>query len=169
MNVPLSIRGYYVLPTFLTMDILKKESAYDAKLFLNRSLSKFDEIFGADLALFTIIEKWDKSAIGSTVTVSVEYIAKSTKTNEILYSRKGTIVYDASVSTNAGGMFGIIADLTLSAINTTATKYVDFGRACNSYKFKDFPDEKYSPTFKLDGEELAGAKDFKVRLNSKYK
>lgn len=169
LNVPLNNKGYYVLPPFLSMDILRRESAYDAELFLDGSLSKFGEIFGADLVLFTIINQWDKSSIGSTVTVSVEYIAKSAKTNEILYSRKGTIVYDASVSTNAGGAFGLIADLALSAINTAATKYVDVGRACNAYTFKDFPSGKYSPNYQLDGEEISGQKEFRTRLNSKYK
>jgi len=169
LNIPLINKGYYVTPPFLTMDILKRESAYDAELFLNGSLSKFGEIFGADIVLFTIINKWDKSSIGSTVTVSVEYIMKSAKTSEILYSRKGTIVYDASVRTNAGGAFGAIMDLAASAINTAATKYVDIGRVCNSYTLKDFPSGKYSPTYKLDGEELAGVKEFKVRLNSSYK
>ena len=169
LNVPLNNRGYYVLPPFMTMEILKKESAYDSELFLNGTLNKFGEIFGADIVLFTIIEKWDKSSIGATVTVAVEYIAKSAKTNETLYSRKGTIVYDASVKSNAGGAFGALLDVAASAINTAATKYVDVGRVCNSYTFKDFPTGKYSPTYKLDGEELAGTKDFRVRLNSTYK
>ena len=169
LNVPLNNQGFYVLPPFMTMEILKKESAYDSELFLNGSLNKFGEIFGADIVLFTIINKWDKSSIGATVTVSVEYIVKSAKTNETLYTRKGTIVYDASVKSNAGGTFGALLDLAASAINTAATKYVDVGRVCNSYTFKDFPTGKYSPTYKLDGEELAGAKDFRVRLNSTYK
>jgi hypothetical protein len=169
LNVPLINAGYYVMPPFLTMDILKRESAYDAELFLNGSLSKFGEIFGADIVLFTIINKWDKSSIGATVTVSVEYIVKSAKTNESLYSRKGTVVFDASVNTNAGGLLGALADLTLSAINTAATKYVDIGRVCNSYTLKDFPSGKYSPKYKIDGEEFAGEKVFSVTLNSSYK
>lgn len=169
LNVPLNNKGFYVLPPFLTMDVLKRESAYDSELFLNGSLSKFGEIFGADIALFTIIEKWDKSPILSTVVVSVEYIARSTKTNETLYNRKGTIVYDASVTSGAGGLLGSLLDLTASAINTAATRYVDIGRVCNSYTFKDFPSGKYSPSYKLDGDELAGAKDFNANLSSSYR
>lgn len=167
LNIPLANSGYYVLPPFVTMDILKQESAYDADLFINGSLNTFGEVFGADIALFTIIEKWDKSAIGSTVTVGVEYLAKSIETNDTLYYRKGTIIYDASVSTGAGGILGAVADMALSAANTAATKYIDIGRVCNSYTLKDFPSGKYSPTYNLDGEELAGNKDFRVRLSSK--
>lgn len=169
LNVPLNNQGYYVLPPFMSMEILKKESAYDSELFIDGSLNKFGEVFGADIVLFTIIDKWDKSSIGATVTIAVEYIVKSAKTNGTLYSRKGTIVYDASVKTGAAGAFGALADLAASAINTAATKYVDVGRVCNSYTFKDLPYGKYSPTYKLDGEQLAGSKEFKARLNSNYR
>ena len=169
LNIPINNQGYYVLPPFMTMEILKKESAYDSELFLKGPLSKFGEVFGADIVLFTIIEKWDKSAILSTVTVAVEYVVRSTKTGEILYDRKGTVIYDASVRSNAGGAFGALLDIAASAINTAATKYVDVGRACNSYTLRDLPSGKYSTMFKLDGESFAGAKDFKVRLNSNYK
>ena len=79
---PLANQGFYVIPPFLSMEILKRESAYDAELFLNSSLSKFGEVFGADIVLFTIIHKWDKSY--GNVMVELEYILKSTKTNEIL-------------------------------------------------------------------------------------
>lgn len=166
LNVPLANAGYYVIPPFLSMDILKKESAYDAELFLDSPLKTFGEIFGADLAVFTIINKWDKSAIGSNVKVEVEYIIKSTKNNEILYNRKGEVIYDTSVNTGAPGVLGLVANLALSAVNTAATKYVDVAKACNNYTFQDLPSGKYNPKFKLDQEELAGPKEFTVRLKS---
>jgi hypothetical protein len=169
LNIPIANAGFYVIPPFLSMEILKKESAYDAELFLNSSLSKFREVFGADIVIFTIIHKWDKAGIVSNVYVEVEYIIKSTKTNEILYSRNGHVTYDASVSTGAGGWIGALADLTISAINTAATKYVDVARACNAYTFKDLPAGKYSPNFNNDGEQMSGKKNFKVSLNKNYR
>ena len=103
LNVPIIDAGYYVVPPFLSMEILKRESAYDSELFIERpSLLAFKEIFGADVALFTIIHKWDKSSIGSTVTIEVEYIIRSTDSGEVLYTRRGTIVYNASVNTGGG-------------------------------------------------------------------
>lgn len=168
LNVPLANAGYYVIPPFLSMEILKKESAYDAELFLDSPLNTFGEIFGADLAVFTIINKWDKSAIGSNVKVEVEYIIKSTKSNEILYNRKGEVIYDTSVNTGAPGVLGLVANLALSAVNTAATKYVEVAKACNNYTFQDLPTGKYNPKFQLDQEELAGPKEFTVRLNSTF-
>ena len=163
---PLANQGFYVIPPFLSMEILKRESAYDAELFLNSSLSKFGEVFGADIVLFTIIHKWDKSY--GNVKVELEYILKSTKTNEILYTRRGTINYNTTVSGTADA-YGALADLVLTAANTIGTKYVDVARICNTYTFKDLPVGKYSPKNPLEPDELAGKKVFKVNLNSQYK
>ncbi len=168
LNVPLANAGYYIIPPFLSMEILRNESAYDAELFLNQPVNKFGEVFGADVALFTIIHRWDKSSIGAKVLVSVEYILKSTKTNEVLYQRKGDVTYDASVSTNVGGIWGAIADLALSAVNTAATKYVDVARVCNTYTFKSMPTGKYHPQYLADLKNMAGQKDFKIALDSRY-
>ena len=166
LNVPLVDHGFYVIPPFLSMEILKRESAYDSELFLDSSLSKFGDVFGADVVLFTVINKWDKTF--SSVRVEVEYILKSTKSNEILYSRKGTIIYNTSSNAGGGG-YGALLSLAMTAINTATTKYVDVARICNRYTFKDIPCGKYSPVNLLEPEEFAGKKEFKVTLNSKYK
>lgn len=169
LNVPIANAGYYVIPPFISMEILKKESAYDSELFIDLPLTEFRNVFGADLALFTIIHKWDKSALLSKVTVEIEYIFKSTQTNEIVYSRKGEIIYDTSVSSDSHGLAGAIADLAISAIRTATTNYIDVARVCNSYTFKDLPSGKYSPNYGIDGDSPAGKADFNVRLNSQYK
>jgi len=168
LNVPIDNAGFYVIPPFLSMAILEKESAYDAELFINAPLTKFKDVFGADMVLFTIINRWDKSSIAANVDVAVEYILKSTKTNDVIYRRKGEVTYDASISTGYSGLIGALADIAASAINTAATKYVDVARVCNTYTFKDLPAGKYNPSYGKDGQELAGKNNFKKRLNSKY-
>ncbi len=167
LNVPIANAGYYVIPPFLSMEILKKESAYDAELFLNSPLSKFQDVFGADMVLFTIIHKWEKSGIAANVYVEVEYIIKSTTTNEVIYTRKGDVTYNASINSGTGGFIGLIADMAVSAINTAATKYVDVARACNAHTFKDLPAGKYSSSYGTDGAEMAGKKEYKATLNKK--
>lgn len=166
--MPLSEAGYYVVPPFTSMEILKKESAWDSEMFINGSLSKFNEIFGADIALFTVITKWNKTVLANVI-VEVEYIVKSTKTNEVLYRRKGNITYDASVSAvSGGGLAGMLINTALTAVNTATTKYVDIAKICNAYTLSDFPAGKYSPKCNNDSIEMAGKEDFKVNLNSKY-
>ncbi|SDD10859.1 GNA1162 family protein [Williamwhitmania taraxaci] len=169
LNVPLANSGFYVIPPFLSMEILKKESAYDSELFLNTPLTKFREVFGADIVLFTIIHKWDKSSLAAKVYIDVEYIFKSTKTNEIVYTRRGNVAYSTAVSAGGGGAIGALVAITASAINTAATKYVDVARICNAYTLKDLPAGKYSPFFGLDGDQIAGQKQFSVVLNSQYR
>jgi hypothetical protein len=162
--LPLADRGYYVIPPFLSMEILKKESAYDAEMFINGSVSKFGEIFGADVVLFTIINKWNKSSIGARVTVGVEYIVKSTKTNETLYSRDGEIIYDASVNSGGGGMAGLLVNMAASAVKTAATNYTRVAQVCNNYSLSDLPQGKYSPFNQIDSTGLAGKAKFKATV-----
>lgn len=168
MFIPVANAGYYVIPPFLSMEIMKRESAWDAEMFVDAPLNKFGEIFGADLAVFTVITKWNKTALAQVV-VEVEYIVKSTKTNQVVYRRKGTINYDASVGSSGGGMLGMVANLAASAINTAVTKYVDIAKICNAYTLQDLPAGKYSAKCGNDGEESAGKAEFNVNLNSNYK
>jgi len=173
LNVPIANAGFYVIPPFLSMEILKKESAYDSELFMNSSLSKFGDVFGADVVLFTTIHKWDKSY--GMVYVEVEYKIKSVKTNEILYTRKGQINYNTSISvqSSGGGIYGALIATAVSvaatSLNTAATKYVDVARIANTYTFKDLPSGKYSPINPSESKEYAGPKEFKANLNSQYK
>src|SRR4030066_391987 len=45
--VPFASKGFYVIPPFLSMEILKKESAYDSEQFIEAPLAKFGGGFGA--------------------------------------------------------------------------------------------------------------------------
>ncbi len=167
LNIPIANAGYYVIPPFLSMKILKKESAYDAELFFNSSLTKFSEIFGADVVVFTIIHKWDKSALAAKVEVEVEYIFKSTKTNKVIYTRKGNVTYDTTINSDEeDGFAGILLSVAASAINTAVIQYMDIARTCNTYTFKDLPAGKYSPNYGTDRNEISEDKEFKVILNN---
>lgn len=169
LNIPIANAGYYVVPPFLSMEILKRESAYDSELFIDAPLTKFREVFGADVVVFTIIHKWDKSGLAAKVYVEVEYVVKSTKTNEVIYTRKGNVTYDASIKSGGGGLAGALVGMAASAINTALTKYVDVARACNAYTFKDLPAGKYSPAYGNDGAEMSGKKEFRAILNKNYR
>lgn len=169
LNIPIANAGYYVIPPFLSIEILKQESAYDSELFIEQPLNKFNDVFGADVAVFTIIHKWEKSGLASNVYVEVEYIIKSTKTDQPLYHRNINATYDASVSLGMGGLVGALADITASAINTAATKYVDVARATNAFTFGDLPSGKYSPNHGTDGVEMADKKTITTQVTKTKK
>jgi hypothetical protein len=168
LNMPLSNAGYYVIPPFLSMEILKRESAYDAELFLNAPLVKFGDVFGADLALFTVIQKWEKASIAGTITVEIEYIFKSVKTNETVYQRNGRIIVNANTNYGQSGYAALIG-MVAAAIQTAATDHTIVGAACNNITLQDLPAGPYSPLNGKDGTQLAGEKDFKVSVNGSAK
>jgi len=154
-------RGYYVVSPFLAMEMFQSESAYDAELFISAPLNQFREVTGADVALFTNIIEWRKSGIGSKVLVTVEYILRSTVSNETIFQRTGVITYDTSVNTGVGGLAGAIANMAASAISTAVQSYLPVARACNEAILSDVPAGKYNPSYDMDKSVFAGPKTLK--------
>ncbi|MDR0614167.1 MAG: DUF799 domain-containing protein [Dysgonamonadaceae bacterium] len=168
LNVPVSNAGYYVIPPFLSMEILKRESAYDAELFLDAPLTKFGDVFGADLALFTIIHQWKKASVVGTITVEVEYLFKSVKTGETVYQRRGGITVNANTSYGQSGL-GALVGMAVAAIQTAVTDHAIVGAVCNNVTLQDLPAGKYSPLYEKDSNQRAGQKDFKTSINGSAK
>jgi Uncharacterized protein conserved in bacteria len=163
LAVPLTLKGYYVMPPLLSMEIMKEESVYDAELLLNNSMKRVGEAFGVDAVLFTIIHDWRKTTIASQITVSIEYILKSTKTDEVMFNRKGNITLSTSVNTGSA-----IGNLVGSMLATALTKEITVGRSCNYYTISDIPSGKYDPNFDKDGDLPAHPKEFSVHLQNNY-
>ncbi|MDR1591997.1 MAG: DUF799 domain-containing protein [Prevotellaceae bacterium] len=157
MSRTLCEMGYYVIPPFLCLDLYKTESAYDAENYATGPLDKFRMVLGADAALFTYITEWKKSAVGGKVTVTIEYILRSTITNETIFQRKGTITYDTSVQASGGGAVGLLAGMAATALRTALTDYITVARACNSAVLSDMPAGKYSSSYEVDKTQNAGA------------
>ena len=157
--VPFTLKGYYVMPPLLAMEILKEESAYDAEMFVNSSMKKVGELFGVDAVLFTTIHEWTKTTIASQIKVKIEYVLKSTKTDEVLFNRIGDVTL--SLSMNSGNPF---VDLVGGLLSTAFTKEIIVGRSCNIYTIEDMPSGKYSPDFGKDGAIISQPKEFKIVL-----
>ncbi|GHV02263.1 lipoprotein [Bacteroidia bacterium] len=153
--VPITQRGYYVMPPLLTMEILKEESAYDAEMFENSSMKQVGQLFGVDAVLFTTIHDWAKTTIASQIKVTVEYRIVSTRGDEELFHRTGTIIY--SPRSNTGSMLG---NMVSNMLVTAFTKEIEMGRKCNNFVLTDMPAGQYSPQFDKDGETAAGQAKF---------
>ena len=154
MNVPIAEAGYYVIPPATAMATLQRESAYDSERFIDGDISKFGKVFGADVAVFTVIKSWDKSVLASAVIIEIEYIFKSTKTNEIVYQRDAKITCDTSSNVRVGGMglMGALINATADAIKTATTDYVSVAVMCNKTALSDVPYGKYHPDYDTDQE-----------------
>ena len=163
MYLPLCEKGYYVYSPYLTMEMFQQESAYDAENFLEGDLSTFRNVLGADAAMFTIIKSWKRNNIGGKLTVDVEYILRSTKTGQTLYTREGNIKVDTSVDGGGGGL-GALVSIIATAINTATTDKVIAGRKCNAFVLSDLPAGKYSKLYEKDAKNPAGKKFVKATV-----
>lgn len=156
MYMPLCEKGYYVYSPSLTMEMFQQESAYDAELFLEGDLTPFKNVLNADAAMFTIIKEWTRNNILGLMTVHIEYILRSTKTGQTVYSREGDITLDTSIdSGNKRGLGGLI-DILATAINTAITDKVVAGRKCTAFVLSDLPAGRYSPQYNNDSTKPAG-------------
>lgn len=163
MYLPLCEKGYYVYSPYLTMEMFQQESGYDAERFLEGDLGIFQKVLGADAAMFTIIKDWRRNNVGGRLTVNVEYILRSTKTGQTLYSREGNISVDTSINGGGGG-FGALVGMIATAVNTAATDKVIAGRKCNAFVLSDLPAGKYSSWFEKDAANPAGKKMIKATV-----
>ena len=154
---PLVEAGYYVISPLLAMDVLKAESAYDSEMFFDAPLSVFNNYFGADAVVFSIIDTWAKKGLG--IETKIRYVIKSAYTNEILFDRSCDLYLDLSVDSGADGLLGALVDLAASAINTAATDHITAARKANYFILRDIPRGKYSPEYMLDKETIAETKD----------
>lgn len=152
---PLAYYGYYTFPYQITSEILKMEGIYDSELLTNIPLYKFKEYFGADAILFTTIRKWDKkyAVIASNLTVSIDCLLKSTKSDQILWKYSGTIVVDLSGGgDSSGGLAGLVVKAIVTAVNTATADYVPYARQANYQALTTLPYGKYHSLYNQDQE-----------------
>lgn len=159
---PLVEAGYYVISPLLAMDVLKAESAYDAENFIDASLSTFQNYFGVDAVVFSVIDTWAKKGLG--IETKIRYVIKSAHTNETLFDRSCDLYLDLSVNSGSSGLLGALVDLAASAINTAATDHIIAARKANYYILRDIPRGKYSPEYMQDKEVAAEEKDVVARV-----
>jgi len=161
---PLCDKGYYVFSPFLAMDLMKSESAYDSELFLKGSVAPFRKVFGADAALFTIIKRWQKSALLSTITVELDYILKSTETNEILFERSGIVTKDLNDYNSSGSGLSALLNTVTTMVATALTDKVYVARACNQYVLEDLPAGPYSSEYQTDKDSDASVPNLEITI-----
>ena len=159
---PLVEAGYYVISPLLAMDVLKAESAYDSEMFFDAPLTTFQNYFGADAVVFSVIDTWAKKGMG--IETKIRYVIKSAYTNDTLFERSCDLYLDLSVDSGANGILGALVDLAASAINTAATDHIKAARKANYYILRDIPRGKYSPEHMLDKETAAEEKDVVARV-----
>lgn len=158
INTPLIEKGYYVVSPHLALEILKNESAYDAEMFVNSDISMFGNVFGADVVIFSTIEKWQKLGLG--IETEITYTVRSTKTNEVLFERACDLYLDLT-GQNGNNNSG---SLLVGLIRTAVTDHIEAARKCNYYIFRDLPCGKYSIDYLKDQKEPVDPKNVRMTV-----
>jgi hypothetical protein len=157
ISKPLIEAGYYVVSPYLAMDVLKHESAYDAELFIDRSMAPFRQFFGADAVVFSVIDTWAKKGFG--INTKIRYIIKSAHTNEVLFEKSCDLYLNLSSNGRSGSPLGVLVNLIDSALTTALTDHIVAARKANAFIFSDMPRGKYHPMYMQDKEEEASKKE----------
>jgi len=142
--------GYYFLPMEVTSPFLQSEGLYDTEIIGDNVLPQFKEHFDADAVLITKILEWDKAyyVLGGNVTVSLDFMLRSTVSGDTLWNYNGRIVYDTSGSND-----NLLVSLIETAIQTAAQDYIPIAKEINRRVFITAPKGPYHPRFNLDGED----------------
>lgn len=140
LAMPLAEKGYYVISPFTSLDLLKSNSAYDSELFIQEDLSQFRKIFGTDAILFTIINEYSKSAIAGNVTVNVDYIIRSAKTNKTLFHHQGEISFDSSFYNEKQNLEELLVAAIFTTVNSSMVKKFNSIHECNKRVIDNLPD-----------------------------
>lgn len=121
ITMPLAEAGYYVFPVVVVDQMLKDNGLPSPGEMHTISLSKVDEIIGADSVLYVRITDWgQKYQVLSSVTrvrASVQLV--DVKTGTELFSRE---VY---ASESSGGSGSLVGDLILAAAEQIIDSAVD--------------------------------------------
>lgn len=150
---PLVEAGYYVISPLMAMDVLKAESAYDAEMFFDASLTSFNKYFGADAVVFSIIDVWEKQGFG--IQTKIRYVIKSAHSNEILFDRTCDLYLDLMDRSKGGGDLAPLLSLATTLITTAVTDHIVAARQANYFILRDIPYGKYHPDYLLDKDDYA--------------
>jgi hypothetical protein len=126
LTVPLAQRGYYVFPVYVTDRLLRDLGLGDPALVRQTPPQRFFDLFGADAVLFVTVENSSTSyfVVGSSVSVTLDYELKDTRTGKSLWHRALTVAQGSDVIAPVGG--GLVAPaaglaLTMADAALTAT------------------------------------------------
>ncbi|MES2661746.1 MAG: GNA1162 family protein [Pseudomonadota bacterium] len=133
---PLSNHGYYVIPIEVTSQMLQEAGIIDGSQIKEIPQQKYRDLFGADAVLFVKITEWDTSyfLVAANVRVSLEFELISTKSNEILWNYKDSVIVDTS-----GGNGDLLSMVISTAINTANTDYVPIAMQVNNSALRSMP------------------------------
>ena len=137
VSIPVAEHGYYVFPVNLIKRTLEDDGLSDADLVHAASTTKLCELFGADAALYIIIERWDAKYMIFTTTVTAEltYILKSGVTGDVLWQDKQTRTYSPQTSQGHPAVM-LVSMLINAVVAKAAPNYMPLAKQANTIAFQ---------------------------------
>ena len=138
ISKPVAEQGYYVFPVNMVKRILEDEGLSDANLVHNAPTEKLCSLFGSDAVLYIIITRWDAKYVllATKITVSLEYVIKDGKTEEVLWEEKRTIEYTPQRSGSSGSWIAdLITDVVIAAAAKAKPNYIPLAQQVNKEAF----------------------------------
>lgn len=164
LALPLIEKGYYVVPTAISLPDLKSDKAYNQMRDMNEILQYLKNKCGVDAVLFTIISHWEERIQQRHITaeVGISYMLLSTKSKQTLFEKQGVVVVDMNQPQLISGRYATYSQIGLSSKDQSFREPVMAARYCGSYVFFDLPEGCYSPLYGRDLKERTGLDSFSV-------
>lgn len=136
ITAPLAERGYYVLPVWLTGEILADLGITDEGLLEEIPPQRFHEVFGADTILYVTILDWTTTYVilSSSVSVKARYRLVNAKTGEEIWIDANEVVHVPQAQQAGHPLVYIIGTLIQSAL-ATAVDYRPLASQMNQSVF----------------------------------
>lgn len=157
--IPVAEHGYYVFPVNLVKRVLEDDGLSDANLVHSASTEKLCELFGADAALYIIINRWEAQYIvfSTRVTVELTYVLKDGVAGEEIWRDEETMVYAPQNSSSGNPLADLIAMAIVAAIAKAKPNYIPLARQANqkafAYPGAGFPHGPYAKNKASSAEE----------------
>lgn len=164
LALPLIEKGYYVVPTAISIPDLESDKAYKKLSDMDQILTYLGNKYGVDAVLFTIISHWKEGIQQRQLTAEagISYLLLSTKSKQILFEKQGVVVVDLNQPQLITGRYATYSQIGLSSKDQSFREPIMAARYCGSYVFFDLPEGIYSPLYGRDLKERTGLDSFSV-------
>ncbi len=97
LSKELSQRGYYVIPTMVTLNKHTQDTMFSSQYIKADEIRKYKEEFGADAVMFVTVYSLSKPWWSTNINSVAEYALLSTTTTDTLFYRRADFNYDSPI------------------------------------------------------------------------
>lgn len=141
IEMPLTSRGYDVLPAESVTDILRQNGIYDTNLLYTMPLDTLYKYFGSDAVLYTRINQWEEAHTGliSRLIISIEAEIVSTKTSTQLWVYNSSVNVDLNTVKTTGGSIQLIIDAMTTDVDKATADSIAYTLRATTKLTRDLP------------------------------